>query len=216
MSARAFFFTRIQDDASGAGYERWALDVDYPFTRRQPAVGRYEILRVEPAPLGTQPPWEYAELIEVNDADTFPQVFEQDEAKPIIKTLRTFISPDPLGLVGTQVFAAPGEAPRSPHRAIVAVRLASGVSGSDYGTHAAEIAQTLLADPEISRVEIVTISGRYKRDEPAPVEYLVILDLVDIEALPAAAEALLAPEIVDPSGSFALVGALIEHLDQTA
>ena len=90
------------------------------------------------------------------------------------------------------------------------------MSGREYGTRAAELAQTLLADSEISRVEIVTIGGRYKRDEPAPLEYLVILDLVDTETLPTSAEALLAPELADPAGSFALVGALIEHLDQAA
>ena len=218
MSARAFFFTKIQDDAEGRDYETWAAAIDYPFTRSQDSVERYEIMRVRSAG-PVQPPvaYEYVELIEVADTEAFPGVFEQPEAKPIITKLRTFISPDPLGLVGAQVLlsgAPAGE--RAPVRSVVALKLASGVERSDFEAHlSAGALRAMLDDAEISRAEVVAIGGRYKRSEPAPLDYLVILDgdpaAPEVGDLPASAHALMAADLVDPDGSQAFVGALIEH-----
>ncbi|MGI9657678.1 MAG: hypothetical protein ACR2OD_02120, partial [Gaiellaceae bacterium] len=214
MSARAFFFTTIRDDSTGAAYERWAQDVDYPFTRPQPSVGRYEIMRVSPLAIGTAPAWEYVELIEVDDADTFPSVFEQPEAEPIIKELRTFINTDPLGLVGRQVYVEPGKAARTSRRAVFAVRIASETQHSAYEGHATALAHELVASPGIGRVEIVRIDGRYKRDDDAPLDYLVIVDVDDSHVPPNRVEELLEPVLVNSAESFALGGTLIECLDR--
>ena len=156
MSARAFFFTKIQDDAEGRDYETWAAAIDYPFTRRQDSVERYEIMRVRSA----------------------------------------------------------GE--RAPVRSVVALKLASGVERSDFEAHlSAGALRAMLDDAEISRAEVVAIGGRYKRSEPAPLDYLVILDgdpaAPEVGDLPASAHALMAADLVDSDGSHAFVGALIEH-----
>ncbi len=218
MTARAFFFTRIRDEASGAAYERWAAEVDYPFTRPQPSVGRYEIMRVDPAVVGDgSARWAYLELIEVLDADLFPSVFEQPEAKPIIDELRTFIAPDPLGLVGRQVvMAGDREELRSSVRAAVAVRLVAGQERGAYEAHVAGAVDALAAEPGVERVEVVAITGRYKREEPAPFEYLVVVDLPPgargSGTLSWDVAALLPSDLTDPQASFALVGTLIEEL----
>ena len=216
MTARAYFFTRMRADAHGSDYERWAARVDYSFTRRQAAVGRYEIFRLGPAVLGTSE-WEYVELIEVLDADAFPRVFEQPEAEPIIAELRTFIAPDPLGLVGTQVgvWGAAGAGARAEVRVVVAASLADESDRRRYEEEARAQASELVARPEVERVELVAITGRYKREEPAPVDYLLIADLPDAErasgALAPGLERLIPNDGARARGCFALVGALIDE-----
>jgi len=220
VSARAFFFTKIQDGADGRDYENWAVAIDYPFTRRQDSVQRYEIMRVRSGGSG-QPPvaYEYVELIEVADREAFPRVFEQAEAKPIITELRTFISPDPLGLVGTQVLVSEALASkRAPVRSVVALKLAPGVERSDFEAHLNDGGlRAMLDDAEISRAELVAIDGRYKRSGPAPFDYLMIFDGDpagrEVGELPVGAQALMTANLIDSEGSYAFVGALIEHFN---
>ena len=208
--------TRIRDEATGAGYERWAIDVDYAFTRPQAAVSRYEIVRAAPLSFASNAEWEYVELIEVADAETFPRVFEQPEAEPVIAELRTFIEPDPLGLVGSQIAVSPADAERSPHRALAAITLTTEKARDNYEVQAAKLVEELLSDPAVVRAELVRVEGRYKNPEPPPCAFLVILDLAAEASAtpPEAALERLRTGALDPSSSFALGGALIEHLDQ--
>jgi hypothetical protein len=72
MAQRVFFLNTLRDDADPAEYENWIRDVDYPIARRQEAIQRYEVTRLEGMVQGEgEPPHQYLEVIEITGIEQY-------------------------------------------------------------------------------------------------------------------------------------------------
>lgn len=71
MSTMVFFLNRLREDTSPEAYERFLIERDYPVARTIPSIDRYRVVRVD-GPLGDDPvPFDYLEIVEVTDLDTY-------------------------------------------------------------------------------------------------------------------------------------------------
>lgn len=61
----------LKEPASRTDYERWAREVDLPAAGGLPSVDRFEVLRSAGLFGGGTPPYQYIEIVRVNDMDQF-------------------------------------------------------------------------------------------------------------------------------------------------
>ncbi len=69
---RLIVMFNLHSDADREAYEAWAASTDMPIVRELPSVDGFTLHRVSGL-FGTdaQPPYEYVEIIDINDLDTF-------------------------------------------------------------------------------------------------------------------------------------------------
>ncbi|MEO0615523.1 MAG: REDY-like protein HapK [Pseudomonadota bacterium] len=81
----------LQDAAAKARYEAWALDTDLPTVRKMDSVDRFDTLRTKML-LGTDspPPYEYIEIIELNDFDRFREEVATETMQRVAGEFRDF------------------------------------------------------------------------------------------------------------------------------
>jgi hypothetical protein len=72
MAERVFFLNTLKDGVDPRDYEEWVRRVDYPIARRQPAIVRYEVTRIEGRLNSDDPsPCQYLEVIDVTSIDEY-------------------------------------------------------------------------------------------------------------------------------------------------
>jgi hypothetical protein len=72
MAERVFFLNTLKEGVDPQAYEEWVRQVDYPVARRQPAIVRYEVTRIEGRLNGDEPsPCQYLEVIDVTSIDEY-------------------------------------------------------------------------------------------------------------------------------------------------
>jgi hypothetical protein len=77
MSTRVFFLSRLHEGADPAEYERWVRDVDLPVARAIPAVRSYDVVRLDGALRDGEVPYDYIEVLEVSDLETYKRELEE-------------------------------------------------------------------------------------------------------------------------------------------
>ncbi len=71
MAYRVFFLNRLREGADRDEYEGWIRRVDYPVARAQGAITSYTVTRIDGALDGTASPYDYLEVIEVTDLESY-------------------------------------------------------------------------------------------------------------------------------------------------
>lgn len=73
MATRVFFFNKLNDGVTAADYERWVVDVDYPYARSLPSILSYEVTPNSGAldGFGAQLDYDYLEVIDVTSMEEY-------------------------------------------------------------------------------------------------------------------------------------------------
>ena len=89
----------LQDAGARERYEAWALATDLPTVRKMDSVDRFDTLRARML-LGSEspPPYEYIEIIELNDFDRFREEVATDTMQQVAAEFRGFAK-DPQFIV---------------------------------------------------------------------------------------------------------------------
>jgi hypothetical protein len=66
-----FFLNRLRPGASGADYERWVREVDYPTARALPPIKSYVVAKMAATLDGQPAPYDYVERVEITDLDDY-------------------------------------------------------------------------------------------------------------------------------------------------
>jgi hypothetical protein len=66
-----FFLNRLRPGASGADYERWVREVDYPTARSLPPIKSYVVAKMAATLDGQPAPYDYIERVEITDLDDY-------------------------------------------------------------------------------------------------------------------------------------------------
>lgn len=91
---RVFFFNRLRPGVAGADYEAWVREVDYPTARAIPSIVSYEVVRVDEPFRDSGIPYDYIEVVEVTDTDTYRRDLENLlDRDRFIEQLRSFVAP---------------------------------------------------------------------------------------------------------------------------
>jgi hypothetical protein len=87
-----FFLNTLAEDADPGEYEKWVKEVDYPKARSLPSIARYEVVRID-GPLRDDPaPFDYLEIVEVADLDTYRSDLEGLPGRAeFVAQLRSFV-----------------------------------------------------------------------------------------------------------------------------
>jgi hypothetical protein len=100
---RVFFFNRLRDGVEGADYERWVREVDYPKARAIPSIVSYEVVRVDGPLRDAGVPYDYVEVVEVTDIESYRNDLEGLlDRDRFVEELRSFIGPADA-VVGTLI-----------------------------------------------------------------------------------------------------------------
>jgi hypothetical protein len=92
MAYRVFFLNKLRDGVDPIDYERWVRDTDYPVARRDPAIQRYEVTRLEGTLDGGSASINYLEVLEVVGIDEYRQALETREFKTLLQEWSDFIA----------------------------------------------------------------------------------------------------------------------------
>jgi hypothetical protein len=77
MATRVFFLSRLHAGVDPAEYEQWVRDVDLPVVRAIPSLVSYDVVRLDGAMRGGEVPYDYIEMIEVDDLETYKRELEE-------------------------------------------------------------------------------------------------------------------------------------------
>lgn len=89
--AKLIVLFNLQDGADRAEYESWAKSTDLPIVRDLGSVNSFEVYKVDSL-LGTdaQAPYQYVEVIEVNDMELFGSEVATDTMRRVAGEFRGF------------------------------------------------------------------------------------------------------------------------------
>jgi hypothetical protein len=94
MTTRVFFFNRLNTGVSGADYERWVREVDYPKARAIPSIVSYDVVRVDGPLRDSGVPYDYVEVVEVSDLESYrAELASLPDRETFVADLRSFIGP---------------------------------------------------------------------------------------------------------------------------
>lgn len=94
MRTRVLFFTRLRDDTLAADYERWVVETDYPTARTIPAIVSYEVMRVEGPLHDAGLDYDYIEVVEVEDIDSYRDDLAGFSGRErFVEQIRSFLGP---------------------------------------------------------------------------------------------------------------------------
>jgi hypothetical protein len=93
---------KLKPGASVEEYERWAAETDVPVVSRLDSVDSFRVFRLQSLLFGGgEPPYEYCEVIEVNDLDKLGEEIAQERIQAIAAQFQTFAD-DPVFIVAEQ------------------------------------------------------------------------------------------------------------------
>lgn len=94
MAARVYVLHRLREGVEPADYERWVREVDYPFSSKFPPIRSYEVVRLEERLLSdeTRTPWDYLELIEPVEFETYFAALTGPEAADFVQEWMSFVA----------------------------------------------------------------------------------------------------------------------------
>ncbi len=92
---RIVLLSRLRAGVDPADYEKWVVETDYPYSRGLTAIETYHASRVKGFMFGTDgkldPPYDYAEIIDVPDLDAYFEAFGTEEGKAFMEEFSTYI-----------------------------------------------------------------------------------------------------------------------------
>jgi hypothetical protein len=101
MSALIVLF-KLKPGASVEEYERWAVETDVPVVSRLDAVDAFRVFRLQRLLFGAgNPPYDYCEVIEVNDLAKLSEEIAQERIQAIAAEFQAFAD-DPVFIVAEQ------------------------------------------------------------------------------------------------------------------
>ena len=91
---RVFFFNRLREGVDGSDYERWVREVDYPKARAIPSMVSYEVVRVDGPLRDSGVDYDYIEVVEVTDLDSYrSDLGDLPGREEFVTELRSFVGP---------------------------------------------------------------------------------------------------------------------------
>ena len=66
-----FFLNRLHPNVTGAQYEKWVREVDYPTARALKTINSYVVNRIDATLDGGSSPYQYIERVEITDLDAY-------------------------------------------------------------------------------------------------------------------------------------------------
>ncbi|MGB6229254.1 MAG: hypothetical protein WBF53_03905 [Litorimonas sp.] len=95
MAQRIVVLFNLQEGKTVEDYERWAKETDIPAVNGLGSVDRFEVLRAEGLLFSDDAsPYQYVELLDINDMDAFGAEAGQDHMQAIANTFQTEIARD--------------------------------------------------------------------------------------------------------------------------
>ena len=80
----------LKNDADSSAYEAWAKATDLPVVRNLSSVDSFEVYRSHGLFGGGAAPYEYVELIDINDVDKFGSEVGTDTMAQVAKEFQAF------------------------------------------------------------------------------------------------------------------------------
>ena len=80
----------LASDADVSAYEQWARTTDLPTVNGLASVDEFSVLRTESMFGGGKPPYQYGEIIRVNDMDRFGEEVATETMKKVASQFREF------------------------------------------------------------------------------------------------------------------------------
>lgn len=90
----------LKDASAQGAYERWAREVDLPTAGGLPSVDRFEVLKATGLFGGGKPPYQYIEIVRVNDMDQFGKDVSTDVMQKVAGQFQAFAD-QPLFILTT-------------------------------------------------------------------------------------------------------------------
>jgi hypothetical protein len=82
---------KLKDGADPAEYEKWAQERDIPTATSLPTVDSFHLYRVASLIDGNPAPYDYVEVIEINDIENFPKDVASEPMQKIAEELGAFL-----------------------------------------------------------------------------------------------------------------------------
>jgi hypothetical protein len=82
---------KLKDGADPAAYEKWAKERDIPTATSLPSVDSFVLYKVKSLIDGAAAPYDYVELIEINDLERFPADASSEPMQAIAAELGEFL-----------------------------------------------------------------------------------------------------------------------------
>lgn len=92
----------LRADADADAYERWAAEVDMPTVRRLASCERFDVLRTSGTLAGDPAPYDYVELIEIQDFEGFKSEAAGDTVQQVAAQFREFAD-DPVFMISERL-----------------------------------------------------------------------------------------------------------------
>jgi REDY-like protein HapK len=80
----------LKDAGSQAAYERWAREVDLPTAGGLPSVDQFEVLKATGLFGGGTPPYQYIEIVRVNNMDQFGKDVSTEQMQKVAGQFQAF------------------------------------------------------------------------------------------------------------------------------
>jgi len=80
----------LKDAAARADYERWAREVDLPTAGALPSVDKFEVLKASGLLTGGPSPYEYIEILRINDMAQLGQDIGSEAMKKVSAQFQVF------------------------------------------------------------------------------------------------------------------------------
>ncbi len=91
MAYRVFFLNKLRNSVDPQDYEHWVRETDYPVARRDPAIQRYEVTKVDGALSGESASVDYLEVLEVTGIEEYRRTIETPEFKSLLAEWSEFV-----------------------------------------------------------------------------------------------------------------------------
>jgi len=78
MSTRLVVLFNLRKDVDPDEYERWAREQDAVTVRALPSIDEFRVVRIDGA-IGGEAPYQYVELVQINDMDRFAEDVATEE-----------------------------------------------------------------------------------------------------------------------------------------
>lgn len=90
MATTIIILFKLRPGVERADYERWAREVDLPEVRRLRSVDGFEVLRAAGLLSGGASPYDYCEILRVNDMTVFAQELASATLQQVAEQYRQF------------------------------------------------------------------------------------------------------------------------------
>jgi len=87
-----FALLRLKPGAVVEAYEQWVRESDVPVAAATPSIGRYEVHRISGSLDGSDPAYQYVEVIEITDRAQFAEDMNSEQSRRAAREIQKYVS----------------------------------------------------------------------------------------------------------------------------